>query len=289
MKVRDRRGGTESGGANAEPLHCSIEDGAKVAWAGAIQVGTARRFSPVSAPERISEACHMSAQVSIFKGTVLAMAAALAIAVAGNAVAGPGGGGHAAGGGFHGGGGYARGGWGGHGYSGWRGGWRGYGGWRGGWAGWRYGCCGWGWAWPWVGLGWYVPALPLGYTTVWWDGVPYYYANNYYYAWDGNVGQYAAVQAPQETSGVVTTSPSPAQNYATGNGNWTDLFAYPKGGQSPEQQTRDREECRTWAVTQTGFDPSKPTSDNLRDWEAKRDGYLRAEGACLQARNYTVR
>jgi hypothetical protein len=140
-----------------------------------------------------------------------------------------------------------------------------------------------------VGLGWYVPVLPFGYTTLWWDGVPYYYANNYYYVWNTDAGQYEAVQPP---SGSRTTPPSNASgpgNYATGNDRWTDLFAYPKGGQSPEQQARDREECRTWAVSQTGFDPSKPSQDNPKDYAAKRDSYLRAEGACLQARNYSVK
>ncbi len=236
----------------------------------------------------------MSAQVSIFRGKVfgLVLALALAAAASGNAIAG----GHGGGGGFHGG--YG-GGWGGHGYSGGHGsygGWHGYyggyrGPWRGGWgwAGWGYGCCGWGWS-PWLGLGWSVAALPVGYTTLWWGDVPYYYANNYYYVWDTNAGQYEAVEPPSGVGGTPPASSAPpVRSSAAGNGSWTDLFAYPKGGQSPEQQLRDREECRTWAVSQTGFDPSKPTSDNLKDWEAKRDTYLRAEAACLQARNYSVK
>jgi Glycine zipper len=36
------------------------------------------------------------------------------------------------------------------------------------------------------------------------------------------------------------------------------LFIYPSKGQSPEQQNRDRYECHTWAVQQTGFDPTAP-------------------------------
>jgi hypothetical protein len=32
-------------------------------------------------------------------------------------------------------------------------------------------------------------------------------------------------------------------------------FAYPNGGQSQEQQSRDRYECHQWAVAQVGFDP----------------------------------
>lgn len=35
------------------------------------------------------------------------------------------------------------------------------------------------------------------------------------------------------------------------------VFFYPQQGQSPEQQDRDRYECYTWAVRETGFDPSR--------------------------------
>jgi hypothetical protein len=38
----------------------------------------------------------------------------------------------------------------------------------------------------------------------------------------------------------------------------TTVYAYPQQGQSPDQQSRDRYECTTWAVQQTGFDPSAP-------------------------------
>ena len=33
------------------------------------------------------------------------------------------------------------------------------------------------------------------------------------------------------------------------------VYFYPKRGQSPEQQDRDRYECYNWAKQQTGFDP----------------------------------
>jgi hypothetical protein len=36
------------------------------------------------------------------------------------------------------------------------------------------------------------------------------------------------------------------------------LFAFPKKGQSQEQQNKDRYECHTFASQQTGFDPSAP-------------------------------
>ena len=37
-----------------------------------------------------------------------------------------------------------------------------------------------------------------------------------------------------------------------------ELYIYPSKGQSQAQQDKDRYECHTWAVKQTGFDPSKP-------------------------------
>ena len=36
----------------------------------------------------------------------------------------------------------------------------------------------------------------------------------------------------------------------------TNVYFYPVRGQSPEQQDRDKYECNTWAVQQSGFDPS---------------------------------
>lgn len=36
------------------------------------------------------------------------------------------------------------------------------------------------------------------------------------------------------------------------------MFVYPAKGQSDEQLQRDRYECHSWAVQQSGFDPSKP-------------------------------
>jgi hypothetical protein len=41
-----------------------------------------------------------------------------------------------------------------------------------------------------------------------------------------------------------------------GFANAQDLYLYPTKGQSQAQQDKDRYECHTWAVQQTGFDPS---------------------------------
>ncbi|HEY3787173.1 MAG TPA: hypothetical protein VGL55_18025 [Steroidobacteraceae bacterium] len=146
----------------------------------------------------------------------------------------------------------------------------------GGW--WRGRCC----AWGGIGLGWFVPFLPWGYQTFWWDGVPVYYAGSNYYTWDDSAGEYQAVEPPGDfTEAAPAGAPTPAKDMSF------ELYAYPKSGQSEEQQARDREECRKWASQQSGFDPAQPPAG--ADEMTKRQGYLRAEAACLEARNYTVR
>jgi outer membrane lipoprotein SlyB len=37
----------------------------------------------------------------------------------------------------------------------------------------------------------------------------------------------------------------------------TQVYFYPKEGQTTEQQSRDHYECYNWAMQQTGFDPSQ--------------------------------
>lgn len=40
----------------------------------------------------------------------------------------------------------------------------------------------------------------------------------------------------------------------------TAVYFYPTRGQSVEQQDRDKYECNSWAVKQSGFDPSLPSN-----------------------------
>ena len=64
-----------------------------------------------------------------------------------------------------------------------------------------------------------------------------------------------------------------------------DVFLYPRNGQSDAQTQNDRYECHSWAVNQTGFDPTRPSAQsggNLAD-------YRRAMIACLDARGYSAR
>jgi hypothetical protein len=137
--------------------------------------------------------------------------------------------------------------------------------------------------------------LPWGYETLWWEGIPYYYADNSYYVWDNSVGEYQAVEPPgnasdpSPTTGAEPVVPSDPQDASKPTDTWTDLYAYPKDGQSTEQQQRDRDECHKWASDQTGFDPTQSTQERQTEWASKREAYLRAEGACLTARNYSVK
>jgi hypothetical protein len=200
----------------------------------------------------------------------LAVCASVALASSAPAFAQHAGGGHFGGGGHFAGGGYRGG------YGGWHGG---YGGWRGGYGyGWRGGFWGpWGWGWGGVGLGLYFATLPYYYSTYWWGGVPYYYADNTYYRWDAGVGQYETVSPPaglQNQGGGTEPAASP------------DLIAYPKNGQTPEQSGKDKFECYRWAVGQTGFDPTQPGGGAA---PGNRSNYLRAQAACLEGRGYSVK
>jgi hypothetical protein len=155
------------------------------------------------------------------------------------------------------------------GYAG-RGGFRGaygYGGYRGGY-GYGYGYrSGW-WGWP-GGL--FLAALPLYYSTWWWNGTPYYYAYDNYYTWNAPAAQYEQVAPPQ---GLVSAgAPTPTQAPA-------DLYAYPKNGQNSEQQARDKQECRDWAAAQ-----STAGQAGAPDGGAN----LRAQAACLEGRGYSVK
>jgi uncharacterized protein DUF6515 len=134
---------------------------------------------------------------------------------------------------------------------------------------------------PPIGLA--VSFLPDVYTTVWAGSVPYYYANHVYYQWRPVTHDYVVV-APTEAS--VTTVPTAAAPIGT------DIFAYPKNGQSEEQQARDRYECYRWAISQSGYDPATPssasTATRLQDPEQQHAAYRRADIVCLDARGYAA-
>ena len=121
-----------------------------------------------------------------------------------------------------------------------------------------------------------APFLPPYYTTIWVGGVPYYYANEVYYTQGPN--GYAVVEPPK---GDVSQAPPSTSS---------QIFIYPRQGQSEQKQATDRYECHRWAVSQTGFDPTQPPAGVLESqMKQKRADYQRAMGACLDGRGYTVK
>ncbi|HTT00918.1 MAG TPA: DUF6515 family protein [Steroidobacteraceae bacterium] len=142
-------------------------------------------------------------------------------------------------------------------------------------------------------IGVFVPVLPTFYTTVWLGAVPYYYANDAYYMYRGPSQGYEVVDPPAE--GAVSTQappggPPPGEAPPTGPPSADNLFIYPRDGQSPDQQSRDRYDCHTWASSQTGFDPTVGGGGVAAPQiDSKRVEYNRAMSACLEARGYTVK
>jgi hypothetical protein len=123
-------------------------------------------------------------------------------------------------------------------------------------------------------LGLVVPSLPPFHTTIWVNGVPYYYANEVYYT-QSPVG-YVVAELPK---GEISQTPP-----------GTRLFIYPRQNQTAVIQERDRRECQIWAEGETKFNPAKPPADMSEAQKVQRQGdFQRALGACLEAKGYSVK
>jgi hypothetical protein len=93
-------------------------------------------------------------------------------------------------------------------------------------------------------------------------------------------------RAPEYFQPAQSVTPSPAVNER--------LFIYPRHGQNEALQAKDRYECHHWAVSQVWQEPRKVS---MEEWtlmiqsmpESQRADYLRAQGACLDARGYSVK
>jgi hypothetical protein len=143
-------------------------------------------------------------------------------------------------------------------------------------------------------IGVFVPILPPVYTTVYFGGVPYYYANDTYYQYLPGQNQYVVVAPPGDESAAQMQPPppppGPGQAGPQGMGPGGDLFIYPKNGQTPEQQSTDKYECHKWANQQSGFDPTVSGGGVPPDQNASAHaGYNRAMVACLEGRGYSVK
>jgi hypothetical protein len=127
--------------------------------------------------------------------------------------------------------------------------------------------------------------LPPYYATVWFGGVPYYYADDTYYMWDPSQNGYEVVAPPGDADAAASTEapqPPPPQG--------DQMYIYPQNGQSAEQQASDKYECHKWASSQSGFDPTQPGGAVPPDQlGARRADYRRAMIACLEGRGYSAR
>lgn len=123
-------------------------------------------------------------------------------------------------------------------------------------------------------IGVYVREIPWWATAVVIGGVSYWLINDVYYRErpDG----YEVVSPPVPVAAPVEAGGLPRQ------------FVYPRQGQSANQQASDEYECHRWAVGQSGFDPTAAATGTNVD-HSRRDDYLRARGACLDGRGYTVK
>jgi hypothetical protein len=113
--------------------------------------------------------------------------------------------------------------------------------------------------------------LPDYARELWIGSALYFVAAGSYYMWNADRKQYVVVDAPP------VASTAPAANYT--------VIAYPARGQNADQQARDRYECHTWAVSQSGFDPASATGAPAA---STSDYYRRALGACLSGRGYSI-
>jgi hypothetical protein len=144
------------------------------------------------------------------------------------------------------------------------------------------------WHGPWLvsaaPTGLFVPYLPPHYTTIWWSGTPYYYANSTYYRWDAGRNEYQVIAPPAGLDAAGTT-PSPVTTGAS-----DQLFADPTKGQTSAQQSQDRDECHQWASAETGYSPTAAdAATQATQARDKRDAYFHAQVACLQAKGYAVK
>jgi hypothetical protein len=124
--------------------------------------------------------------------------------------------------------------------------------------------------------GWWLPWAVIGGAAIL---APYYYAPRYspYYEYRPVVVQ---EQPPVHVQPAPSVPPLTAER----------IFIYPRKGQSDELQAKDRYECHSWAVSQTGYDPTQSAGGmSEAQTNQKRADYQRANSACLDAREYTVR
>ncbi|HYG42905.1 MAG TPA: hypothetical protein VEA17_08285 [Bordetella sp.] len=124
------------------------------------------------------------------------------------------------------------------------------------------------------------PRYGYGYSGVTYVSPPVYYPPVQYAA-----PVYASPPVVYPAPAVAYPVPRVAYSAPRVASSSLDVIAYPAQGQSDAQQARDRQECRRWAMNQSGFDP-----DNISEYTTgvSTESYSRAMGACFKGRGYSI-
>ena len=105
-------------------------------------------------------------------------------------------------------------------------------------------------------------------------------ASNYYSPY------YAAPPVVIREQPQVYVQPAPSRPLSSAE----RVPVYARQDRSEELQAKDRYECHSWAVSQTHYDPTQPTSGMPEaQLNQMRADYQRAQGACLDGHGYTVK
>ncbi len=123
-----------------------------------------------------------------------------------------------------------------------------------------------------VPFGLFVGSLPGIYSSFWYGGTRYFYADQVYYEYE-----------PVRRGYVVVRSPYGDDEEYSDSAEGDDLYIYPARGQSEQQQADDRYACHRWAAQESRYDPL----DDEFDAQLRKE-YQRAITACLTGRGYTV-
>ncbi len=124
-------------------------------------------------------------------------------------------------------------------------------------------------------LGFGISFLPSGYRSHRYRNLNYYSANGVFYRRNDYSRDYVVIDNPRFDGDQFIQQVNIAEQ-----------FVYPRQGQSATQTSRDRYECYLWAVDQTGVEPAQV---NQNSQTGSLEDYQRANGACLEARGYSVK
>jgi hypothetical protein len=152
-------------------------------------------------------------------------------------------------------------------------------------------------------IGLIVATLPAFATELTVGGQAFFYANEIYYLPRPDLGGYEVVNDPTQippaaapassaapmTAAVAATAAAPVVAAAAATPAQVPasvrVYAYPRNGQTSEQQARDQSDCYRFAASQTGMDPMRGGTPATAAHDAD---FQRAESACLDGRGYTV-